>query len=90
MLFIFQFTDNSGEIFYWNLLNQQVLQKLKNVLEHFRTVLEQACHYHKFNQIDVGKNMAARIGGIMKAPQKALVAVSRWQIWQYYIVWDSE
>ena len=35
MLFIFQFTDNSGEIFYWNLLNQQVLQKLKNVLEHF-------------------------------------------------------
>ena len=34
-LFIFQFTDNSGEIFYWNLLNQQVLQKLKNVLEHF-------------------------------------------------------
>ena len=23
--------------------------------------------------------MAARIGGIMKAPQKALVAVSRWQ-----------
>ena len=31
MLFIFQFTDNSGE----NLLNQQVLQKLKNVLEHF-------------------------------------------------------
>ena len=55
-----------------------------------RTVLEQACHYQKFNQIDVGKNMAARIGGIMKAPQKALVAVSRWQIWQYYIVWDSE
>ena len=46
MLFIFQFNDNSGEIFYWNLLNQQVLQKLKNVLEHFRTVLEQACHYH--------------------------------------------
>ena len=38
----------------------------------FRTVLEQACHYHKFNQIDVGKNMAARIGGIMKVPQKAL------------------
>ena len=35
MLFIFQFTDNLGEIFYWNLLNQQVLQKLKNVLEHF-------------------------------------------------------
>ena len=35
MLFIFQFTDNWGEIFYWNLLNQQVLQKLKNVLEHF-------------------------------------------------------
>ena len=34
--------------------------------------------------MDVGKNMAARIGGIMKAPQKALVAVSRWQIWQYY------
>ena len=31
----FQFTDNSGEIFYLNLLNQQVLQKLKNVLEHF-------------------------------------------------------
>ena len=83
MLFIFQFTDNSGEIFYWNILNQQVLQKLKNVLE-------QACHYHKFNQIDVGKNMAARIGGIIKAPQKALVVVSRWQIWQYYIVWDSE
>ena len=35
MLIIFQFTDNSREIFYWNLLNQQVLQKLKNVLEHF-------------------------------------------------------
>ena len=35
MMFIFQFTDNSGEVFYWNLLNQQVLQKLKNVLEHF-------------------------------------------------------
>ena len=35
MLFIFQFTDNSGEILYWNLLNQQVLQKLKNVLEDF-------------------------------------------------------
>ena len=35
MLFIFQFTDNSGEIFYCDLLNQQVLQKLKNVLEHF-------------------------------------------------------
>ena len=35
MLFIFQFTDDSGEIFYWNLLNQQILQKLKNVLEHF-------------------------------------------------------
>ena len=34
--------------------------------------------------------MAAKIGGIMKAPQKALVAVSRLQIWQYYIVWDSE
>ena len=35
MLLIFQFTDNSGEISYWNLLNQQILQKLKNVLEYF-------------------------------------------------------
>ena len=55
----------------------------------FRTVLEQACHYHKFNQIDVGENMAARIGGIMKAPQKHL-----WQfldgIFDSIIVWDSE
>ena len=33
--------------------------------------------------------MAARIGGIMKAPQKALVAVSRWQF-DSIIVWESE
>ena len=33
--------------------------------------------------------MAAIIGGIMKAVQKALVAVSRWQI-DSIIVWDSE
>ena len=42
----------------------------------FRTFLEQACH----NQMDDGKNMAARIGGIMKAPQKALV-------WQSLDLW---
>ena len=38
----------------------------------------------------VGKNMAARIGGIMKDPQKALV----WQFldskFDSIIVWDSE
>ena len=37
-----------------------------------RKFQEQACH----NQIDDGENMAARIGGIMKAPKKAFVAVS--------------
>ena len=55
----------------------------------FRTVIEQACHYHKFNQIDVGKNMAARIGGIMKAPQKALKQFLDGKF-DSIIVWDSE
>ena len=40
--------------------------------------------------MDVGKNMAARIGGIIKAPKKALV----WQFldskFDSIIVWDSE
>ena len=89
MLFIFQFTDNSGEIFYWNLLNQQVLQKLKNE-NIFRTVLEQACHYHWFNQIDVGEKHGCHNWRDYEGwAQKALVAVSRWQI-DSIIVWDSK
>ena len=40
--------------------------------------------------MDVGKNMAARIGGIMKAPQKALVWQFQDSKFDSIIVWDSE
>ena len=32
----------------------------KNILEHFRTFQEQACH----NQMDGGKNMAPKLEGL--------------------------
>ena len=52
MLFIFQFTDILKIFFFWNSLNQQVLQKLENDLDHFITFLEQAWH----NQMDDGEH----------------------------------
>ena len=70
-------------------MNQQVLQRFENALEHFRTFLEQACH----NQMDDGETMAARIGGIMKAPKNTCMAVSillsSWTVSRYVTQFQS-
>ena len=86
MLFIFQFTNILKKYFFWNSLNQQVLKKLENILEHFRTFLEKACH----NQMDDGEKHGCQNLSDYETPQKALV----WQFldgkYDSIIVLDSE
>ena len=68
MLSIFQFTDILKKYFFWNSLNQQVLQKLENDLEHFKTFLEQAWH----NQRDDGGTLLPELEGLWRLPKKHL------------------
>ena len=71
---------------HYSLVYPGIHSLIPSSLSLFRTFLEQACHI----QMDGGKNMAAKIGAIMEAPQKALM----WQFqdgkYDGIIVWDSE
>ena len=67
MLFVFHFTDILENYFSENLTEPaQVLQLIKR---YSRTLLE----YFK-NKCVIGKNMASRIGGILKAMIKIFVS----------------